>query len=320
MKNDFKKIIFTIFLSFVVCISFIFYRYLEYNKIIIDNPSLKEIKVKIDSNDELVLAPKSLKTIRLFPWEHEVFLNWKSVWKFKKEKFDISNWIFSKNKKWILNPTKSNYFIEEIYFWEAPWNSSNNVIETSELFILNDFDYWLEEDLPKEVSLKDLEKFTTKTKIYRNTKYKFLTTQIDNPTDKQIKVKIDSWKEFTIEPWFVQNYVIEDWEHEVFLNWKSVWKFKKEYPKDYSMDLWYSVLNLFWVYYLSVEEIYWEVPEDYTYNETEKNWLFIYPDWNYNLTESFPEQVDLGDKKYVLMKKLYLRSEYYKSLYDLQAQ
>ena len=78
--------------------------------VLVDNPTSKEIVVKINSwwIDNKIPANSSLK-VKIKKWENEVFLNWKSVWKFEKKITDFTS---------FLNPTLHSYISEFFFYTE----------------------------------------------------------------------------------------------------------------------------------------------------------------------------------------------------------
>ena len=71
---------------------------------------------------------------------------------------------------------------------------------------------------------------------YFYTKFQFNTVIVDNPTDAEISVKIDSGEEFKIAAKASVKQKIADGEHEVFVNGESVGKFDKKYSMDAALS------------------------------------------------------------------------------------
>lgn len=71
---------------------------------------------------------------------------------------------------------------------------------------------------------------------YLYTKFQFNTVIVDNPTDAEISVKIDSGEEFKIAAKASVKQKIADGEHEVFVNGESVGKFDKKYSIDAALS------------------------------------------------------------------------------------
>lgn len=308
-NKNFLKPAIGIFLIVLLIFLFIFFSFKESKKILIDNPTTKEIKVKIDNWKDIVIPPISSKKVEVSKWKHKVFLNWKEVWEFEKEGFWFSN--MGGNYP-ILNPTLSNYFLVYRSYWDVPLFFKQKADQELEwLYFKSVWDYDLDKSFPLTVDLETFEDYTVKSKIYRPAEYKFRTIHIDNPWTESIKLRISDYEEFSIEPWFVQSYILDDWYYYVYLNWKKIWLITKKLPENYSTDLWHALLNPLEDNYIIAEDSYWNMPENYKYNDIEKRDLFIYPIWNYDLTEEFPEEFEIPEwKDYVLQKKIYLKREF----------
>lgn len=312
-----KFLIFTV-LTTLISLWFVGYSYKKYKEILVDNPTLQEIKVRIDNGEEVVIPARTSKIMKITAWNHKVFLNWKEVWDFERKKFFFHPLSYLEHKNDILNPTKSTYFFETNYFWEAPKDLPEDR-EKSDLYMREIYNFGIWEKVPKEVKLSKGKKYTTKVKIYRDYEYKYLFTEIDNSFDKDVKVKIDDWEEITFKAGDVWHYKISEWEHTVLVDGKEIWKFTKKMPENYDAKMWYSVLNLAKVRYVNAFVYYFspefdeklndeKILEKFNkevvpkYSDTFVSDFFIEPKYNFNLvtayienTEDLPEELALPE-------------------------
>lgn len=305
-----KFLIFTV-LTTLISLWFVGYSYKKYKEILVDNPTLQEIKVKIDNGEEVIIPARTSKIMKIWAWNHKVFLNWKEVWDFERKKFSFHPLSFITYEKNILNPTKSSYFYETIYFWDLSKDFSREEDkEYSNLLLDRHFDYKIWEKVPEEVDLSKWKKYTSKVKIYRDYEYKYLFTEIDNSFDKDVVVKIDDWDEITFKAGDVWHYKISEWEHTVLVDGKEIWKFTKKMPENYDAKMWYSVLNLAKVRYVNAFVYYFSSEFDEKLSNDEKilekfnkevvpkysdtfiSDFFIEPKYNFNLVTAYIENTE----------------------------
>lgn len=150
------------------------YTYFSGQSVIIDNPTDKEISVKIN-DEEYKVEPKWRIIAKVGYRESKVYLNNEEKGTFKKEyKFEPLKWMGDYTKifkKDILNPTNSIYFIS----YEIYGGSSTNGIKdkvTDKLLIPVEWNYDLDQDFPDVITTKSrITKSITKSKIFRKDDY-----------------------------------------------------------------------------------------------------------------------------------------------------
>ena len=175
-KSLFEKLK-TLIISLVVIAAIWIWGYMFYknwNSILVDNPTDKEISVKLNSDwVEKKISPNTGLEMKIKSGDNEVFLNWKSVWKFQKGYMDFNA---------FLNPTKSIYISEYWLYsdrdWyesklpinkiEAYWNKTEGPFKKYEwLFIKWTWDYYLNQEFPETISLWKRKHYKIKEKLFR---------------------------------------------------------------------------------------------------------------------------------------------------------
>lgn len=146
----------------------------EKKTLVIDNPTRKPIEVKFEEGLERTVAAKSQERIVITKPSSTVYLNGEKVGEIT---FDSDN-------EYILNPTLSNYYIEEIAYGgsihSSPKGNKNDITEQeikfddipykgyvrkdNSLLIANVWKYGVDDDLP---SVKQDQSPSIKRKIYR---------------------------------------------------------------------------------------------------------------------------------------------------------
>ena len=146
----------------------------EKKTLIIDNPTRKPIEVKFEEGLERIVAAKSQERIVITQPSTTVYLNGEKVG-------DVT---FDSESEYMLNPTLSNYYIEEVAYggsmYSKPKGNKNDVVETelkfddipykgyvrkdNNLLIANVWKYGVDDDLP---SIKEDQTPSVKRKIYR---------------------------------------------------------------------------------------------------------------------------------------------------------
>jgi hypothetical protein len=150
---------------------------------------------------------------------------------------------------------------------------------------------------------------------YFYTKFQFNTVIVDNPTDAEISVKIDSGEEFKIAAKASVKQKIADGEHEVFVNGESVGKFDKKYSMDAALSYFgkSAILNPTLDYYV-LEYI----PYGGTTNLEDRlieGQLYMAPEWNFGLDETTPDSITVrsrGGSKTIVKKKIWRIEDYAK--------
>lgn len=165
-----------IIMRILIILSFIalFSSCTEKKTLIIDNPTRKAIEVSFEEGLKRSIPAKSQERIVITQSSTTVYLNEKKVG-------DIT---FDSNKEYLLNPTLTNYYIEEVAYGggmhSKPQGAKNDIVETSFTFddipfkgyVLKDnslliskiWKYGVEDDLP---SSKENQTPSVKRKIYR---------------------------------------------------------------------------------------------------------------------------------------------------------
>jgi len=143
--------------------------------LIIDNPTRKPIEVKFEEGLERTVAAKGQERIVITQASTTVYLNGEKVG-------DIT---FDSDKEYLLNPTKANYYIEEVAYGgsmhSTPKGNKNDIIETKLMFddipftgyvrkdnsllITKVWEYGVDNDLPS--TKKKDQTPSIKRKIYR---------------------------------------------------------------------------------------------------------------------------------------------------------
>lgn len=146
----------------------------EKKTLIIDNPTRKPIEVKFEEGLERTVAAKSQERIIITQPSTTVYLNGDKVG-------DVT---FDSESEYLLNPTLSNYYIEEVAYGGSmhskPKGNKNDIVETeikfddipyngfvrkdNSLLIANVWKYGVDDDLP---SFKEDQSPSVKRKIYR---------------------------------------------------------------------------------------------------------------------------------------------------------
>lgn len=142
--------------------------------LIIDNPTRKAIEVSFEEGLKRTVGAKSQERIVITQASTTVYLNGNKVG-------DIT---FDSAKEYLLNPTLSNYYIEEVAYGggmhSTPKGTKNDIVETKlkfdditfkgfvrkdkSLLIANSWKYGIDDDLP---SIKENQTPSLKRKIYR---------------------------------------------------------------------------------------------------------------------------------------------------------
>ncbi len=142
--------------------------------LIIDNPTRKPIEVKFEEGHERTVAAKSQERIVITQASTTVYLNGEKVG-------DVT---FDSEDEYLLNPTLSNYYIEEVAYGGGMHSTAkgtkNDIVQTKLMFddipfegyvrkdnsllITNVWKYGVDDDLP---SLKDNQTPSVKRKLYR---------------------------------------------------------------------------------------------------------------------------------------------------------
>ena len=142
--------------------------------LIIDNPTRKAIEVSFEEGFTRTIEPKSQERIVITQSTTTVYLNGEKVG-------DIS---FDGDKEYLLNPTLTNYYIEEVVYGgsmhSTPKGNKNDILETqlkfddvpfkgyvrkdNSLLIANVWKYGIDDDLPL---VKENQTPSIKRKIYR---------------------------------------------------------------------------------------------------------------------------------------------------------
>jgi len=146
--------------------------YTSTHTLFIDNPTWSGITLQIGDMETIEMAAFSNQTIKLWAGIYSVSVNWEKVWDFEKKSLDTDS---------LLNPTDSIYITEYILYWDEEYLDKlpNNTIEAygnvaewpfdqySWLYIVWDWDYWINEQLPEEVELRKSSAYKIKSKLYR---------------------------------------------------------------------------------------------------------------------------------------------------------
>ncbi|HAV29658.1 MAG TPA: hypothetical protein DCW93_06990 [Saprospirales bacterium] len=142
--------------------------------LIIDNPTRKAIEVSFEEGFKRAIEPKSQARIVITQSTTTVYLNGDKVG-------DIS---FDGDKEYLLNPTLTNYYIEEVVYGgsmhSTPSGTKNDILETQLMFdgvpfegyvrkdnsllIADVWRYGIDDDLPL---VKENQTPSIKRKIYR---------------------------------------------------------------------------------------------------------------------------------------------------------
>lgn len=141
------------------------------------------------------------------------------------------------------------------------------------------------------------------------------TIMVDNPTWSWILVHIDDKDDINIPAFGSLEIDIDSWEHSLYLDGKKVWVFEKKFT-DFDAFL-NPTLDIYIAEYLlySDDDKYFEkLPnnkiEAYG-NEAEGpfkkyEWVYISWDWDYDLSEAFPDEVDMNRwQNYAIKQKIY---------------
>ncbi len=141
----------------------------------IDNPTDKEITVKIGDKEAVKIPAESTKTMKLAEGEYKISLDDKVVGTIKRTKEDVNA---------VINPTLSTYVNDYVsyeektgitpesdfpqwkveyigYEFEGPFTVSN------ELYVNFGSDYNLTQTLPEELKTFSEKKYDIKTKVFR---------------------------------------------------------------------------------------------------------------------------------------------------------
>lgn len=168
----FSKIKTTLLLSFIILIiAWIWFSIYDwFRTTIIDNPYGTGITIQIDENDEFDLAPYTSKILKIWKWNHKLYVDWNFAWDFTKKEFFTSS---------FLNPTDDIYIQEYILYWEEQYTSKlpNNKIEAywneaewpfktyKWIYFEWDWNYSIDEIFPDEIKIED--DYKIKSKLYR---------------------------------------------------------------------------------------------------------------------------------------------------------
>jgi hypothetical protein len=149
---------------------------------------------------------------------------------------------------------------------------------------------------------------------------------IDNPTKQSIFIKINSdWIEKEIPAKTYLRFSINNWENEIFLNWKSVWKINKEFFSDTSYFINPTLTPYISEYtlYIAKEINRWmQINNEKLPNNTikildkeivwpfkEYEWLYINWTWDYwfgDMLNKTDEEIEWPEsQQYKIKEKLY---------------
>lgn len=206
-----------IFLVLVIGAWFIFYT--NATNIYVDNPTETPLSFKISDWEEYSLAAYTWMEVKLKTWNNKLFVNWAEVWSFDRK----SVW-----PKSFLNPTEDVYVQEYLVYGDLEkWRDSlpngkvtayDNDLEwpfkqLEWIYITWDWDYWLNEDFPDEITIPEWKSFVVKSKVYR----------FDDFVD-MYNVEYYNWEDETDTS--EEDIDITDWETEITNTWNiddSVW-------------------------------------------------------------------------------------------------
>jgi hypothetical protein len=156
----------------VILWSFISYMYESATTIKVDNPTLSWVVIQFNDLEEISISANSFSKVDLKPWKYNLKVDWENLWDFEKWYFDWDS---------FLNPTNSIYLWEYVLYgdesWlsklpnnkvEAYWNEAEGPFKKYEwIYIKDDWDYWIDKNLPEEVELNSWQSYKIKLKIYR---------------------------------------------------------------------------------------------------------------------------------------------------------
>lgn len=166
------KIIFILVVVLFIAWTFIQWIYTWTKSITVDNPSWSGITIQFNEEDQIFIDAYTTKTLELDNWKYSLKVNNEDMWMFIKE------WIWSKS---FLNPTNEIYIQEYILYWdennfdklpnnliEAYWNQAEWPFKKYEgIYISWDWNYFLDENYPDEVTMRQSQTYKIKSKLYR---------------------------------------------------------------------------------------------------------------------------------------------------------
>jgi hypothetical protein len=152
--------------------TFIKWMYQSTKTINVDNPSWSGITIQFNNQEEIFIDAYTNTVLNLNNWEYSLKVNNLDMWLFIKE------WIWSKS---FLNPTNEIYIQEYILYWdennydklpnnliEAYWNEAEGPFKKYEgIYISWDWNYFIAENYPDEVTMRQSQTYKIKSKLYR---------------------------------------------------------------------------------------------------------------------------------------------------------
>lgn len=166
------KIIFILIVVLFIWGTFIQWMYAWTKTIKVDNPSWSGLIIQFNEQDEVFIDAYTTLTLELDNWEHSLKVNNQDMWIFIKE------WVWTKS---FLNPTNEIYIQEYILYWdennydklpnnliEAYWNQAEGPFKKYEgIYISWDWNYFIGENYPDEVTMRQSQTYKIKSKLYR---------------------------------------------------------------------------------------------------------------------------------------------------------
>lgn len=172
-KKNIIKILIWISIVIFITILYIILNIINSKQILyIDNPSNNEILVTISTLAPIAIPAKSYNEIKIKNQTYTLSVDWEYLWEFTIKKSD---------ENFFLNPTKSHYILEEAIYTDKEINNEAEEIKINvngidfywpfsildSIYINSKWDYWLDEDLPNNISVPEDKDYLTFKKIYR---------------------------------------------------------------------------------------------------------------------------------------------------------
>jgi hypothetical protein len=146
--------------------------------------------------------------------------------------------------------------------------------------------------------------------MYQSTK----TINVDNPSWSGITIQFNNQEEIFIDAYTTRNLKLDNWEHSLKVNNLDMWLFIKEWVGNKNFlnptnEIYIQEYILYWD-----ENNYDKLPNNLIeayWNEAEGPFkkyegIYINWDWNYDISEQYPEEVTMRQSQtYKIKSKLY---------------